>query len=50
MTGEKEKNGIERVAAHGTDFFLCDFGKCKRRAALEVDIIRKGECSERGEW
>ena len=50
MTGEKEEYGIERVAADRTDFFLSDFSKCKRRAALEVDIVRKGECGQRGEW
>lgn len=50
MTGEEEKNGIEGVAANGTDFFLSNFSKRKRRAALEIDIIRKGECSQRVEW
>jgi hypothetical protein len=44
MTGEEEEDGIERVAAHRTDFFLSNFSKCKRCAALEIDIIRKGEC------
>ncbi len=50
MTGEKEKDGIERVSADRTDFFLGYFSECKRRAALEVDVIRKGECGQRGEW
>jgi hypothetical protein len=50
MTGEKEKDGIERVAANRTDFFLSNFSKCKRRAALKVDIVGEGECSQRGEW
>jgi hypothetical protein len=49
MTGEEEKDGIESVAADRTDFFLSDFSKRKRRAALEVDIIRKRECGQRGE-
>ena len=44
MTGEEEEDGIERVAAHRTDFFLSNFSKCERCAALEIDIIRKGEC------
>ena len=50
MAGEKEKDGIKRVAADRTDFFLSDFSKCKGRAALKVDIVREGECSQRGEW
>lgn len=48
MTGEKEKDGVERVAANRTDFFFGDLSKSKRRAALEVDIVGEGECSQRG--
>jgi hypothetical protein len=50
MAGEEEQDGIERVAANRTDFFLGDLCKGKRRAALEVDIIRKGECGQRRQW
>jgi hypothetical protein len=50
VAGKEEKDGVERVATNGTDFFLCDFSKSKRRAALEVDIVGKGKCGQRGEW
>jgi hypothetical protein len=50
MAGKEEKDGVERVAANRTDFFLCDFSKCERRAALEINIVGKGKCGQRGKW
>ena len=50
MAGEEEKDGVECVAADGTDFLFGDLSKGKRRAALEVDIVGKGECGQRGKW
>jgi len=50
MAGEEEKDRVECVAADRTDFFFGDLSKCKRRAALEVDIVGKGECGQRGKW
>jgi hypothetical protein len=50
MAGEEEQDGVERVAADRTDFFLGDLSESKRRTALKIDIVGKGECGQRGEW
>jgi hypothetical protein len=50
MAGEEEQDGVKRVATDRTDFLLGDLSKSKRRAALEINVVRKGECGQRGEW
>jgi len=50
MAGEEEEDGVECVAADRTDFFFGDLSKGKRCSALEVDIVGKGEYSQRGKW
>ena len=50
MAGKEEQDGVERVTANRPYFFLGDFGESKCRAALEVDIVGKGECGQCGEW
>jgi len=50
MAGEEEKDGVECVAADRRYFFFGDLSKGKRRTALEVDIVGKGEYSQRGKW
>jgi len=50
MAGEEKKDGVERVAADRTDFFLGNLSKSKRCAALEIDIVGKGEYGQRREW
>ena len=50
MAREEEKDGVECVAADRTDFFFGDLSKGKGRTALEVDIVGKRECSQRGKW
>jgi len=50
MAGEEEQDGVKRVAADRTDFLLGDLSKSKRCTALEINIVRKGECGQRGEW
>ena len=47
MAAEEEEDGVERVAANRANFLLGNFGKCKCGAALEVDVVRKRECSQR---
>ena len=49
MAAEKEEDGVQCVPADGADFLFGDFGKCKRSAALEVDVVREGEYCQRGE-
>ena len=50
MAGEEEEDGVEGVAADGADLLFSDLGKGERRATLEVDVVGKGECGQRGEW
>jgi hypothetical protein len=50
MAGEEEKDGVECVTADRANFFFGNLSKGKRRAALKINIVGKGECGERGKW
>ena len=50
VAAEEEEDGVERVAADGADLLFSDLGKGECRATLEVDVVGKGECGQRGEW
>ena len=49
MAAEKEEDGIKGFAANGSDLFLSDFSKSKSGAPLEVDVVGKRECCQRGQ-
>ena len=50
MAAEQEEDWIEGFAADGSDLFLCDFCKCESGASLEVNVVGKRECCQRGQW
>ena len=50
MAAEKEQDWIEGFATDGSDLFLRNFGKCESGASLEVDVVGKRECCQRGQW
>ena len=50
MATEEEEDGVKRIPTDWADFLLSDFGKRECGAALEVDVVGKRECGQRGEW
>ena len=50
VTAQKEKDRVECVAPNGSDLLLSNLGECKCRATLEINIVRKRECGQRGKW
>ena len=50
VTAQKEKDRVECVAPNGSDLLLSNLGECECRATLEINIVRKRECGQRGKW
>jgi len=50
MTAEEEEDWIEGFATDWSDLFLSDFGKREGGAPLEVNVVGKRECCQRGQW
>ena len=50
VTAEEEEDRVECVAPNGSDLLLSNLGECKCRATLEINIVRKRECGQRGKW
>ena len=50
MAAQEEKDGVESVPADGANLLLCDLGEGEGSAALQVNVIRKRKCGQRGEW
>ena len=49
MAAEEKEDWIEGFAADRSDFFLSDFCECESGASLEVDVVGKRECCQRGQ-
>ena len=49
MTAEEEEDWIEGFTTDRSDFFLSDLGKCESGTSLEVNVVGKGECGQRGQ-
>jgi len=49
MAAEEKEDWIEGFAADRPDLFLRDFCKCESGASLEVNVVGKRECCQRGQ-
>ena len=49
MAAEEEKDWIKGFTTDRSNLFLGDFCKCESGASLKVDVVRKGECCQRGQ-
>ena len=49
MATEEEEDGVQGIATNRTHLLLGDFGERKGRAALQVDVVGKRECGQRGQ-
>lgn len=50
MAAQEEENRVECITSNGTNLLLGNLGERKSCAALQINIVRKGECSQRGQW
>ena len=50
MAAQKEEDGVECVAANLADLLLCDFSKGECCAPLQIYVVGKRECCQRGKW
>lgn len=50
MAAEEEEDRVEGFATDRPDLFLSDFCKREGGAALEVNVVGKRECCQRGQW
>lgn len=50
MATKEEEDGIEGVTTDRADLLLGNLGESEGGAALQVDIVGKGECGQRGQW
>ena len=49
MATEEEEDGIQGIATNRAHLLLGDFGERKGRAALQVNVVGKRECGQRGQ-
>ena len=50
MAAKEEEDRIQGVATNRANFLLGNLGESKSCATLQVNVVGKGECSQRGEW
>jgi hypothetical protein len=50
MAAEEKEDRIKCFTTYGSDLFLGYFSECKSGASLEVNVVGKRECCQRGQW